>query len=246
MIADIHAHTNFSNDSHDNPEDLVIKMIEEGIEVFGICDHNYGIADRRAEYLAEIGRLKQKYCDRIKILCGIEMSTFPGDFKQPPTSAFDYCLVEHLDLPGSIMQGDIVNFVRDYGCVVGIAHTDIFSFAEARGISPERYVKSIADAGIFWELNVNYDTIHSYHEHGYVKRFFSDAKQQAIVRDAGLYISVGFDGHRMEDYRADRVKSACEFLSKGGFNNAVDIIQFSKNSRFCAKKATKLNFTDQK
>ena len=232
MISDIHSHTNFSPDGDNDPETLVCEMIRQGIEVFGICDHNYGIADRREEYLSSIGALKEKYKGKIDILCGIEMSTVSGfEFSAPPSSRFDYCLVEHLDIPYSVMNGDIVSYVKDYGCPVGIAHTDIFLFAEQRGMDVQKYLKSLADAGIFWELNVNYDSIHGYRELDYVKRFYQDTRQQDAVREAGLYISVGFDGHRLKDYGADRVKAANEFIENGGFNNAITLIRSKQNEK---------------
>ena len=70
----------------------------------------------------------------------------------------------------------------------------------------------MADASIFWEMNVSYDKTHGYREHAYVKRFLADEGQQELVRRAGVRLSVGFDGHRVEDYRADRVRAACEAL----------------------------------
>jgi len=78
-------------------------------------------------------------------------------------------------------------------------------------------------------MNVNYDSIHGYHEHQYVKRFFTDKEQQEIVKDAGLYVSVGFDGHRMEDYLVKRVKDANDFILSEGINHAVTLILNNKN-----------------
>lgn len=43
MITDLHAHTNFSKDAADDPEELIKRMIAEGVEVFGITDHNHWI-----------------------------------------------------------------------------------------------------------------------------------------------------------------------------------------------------------
>ena len=40
-------------------------------------------------------------------------------------------------------------------------------------------------------------------------KFFEDEEQQAIVRESGVRLSVGFDGHRLTDYLPDRVKAAC-------------------------------------
>ena len=56
---------------------------------------------------------------------------------------FDYCLVEGLDKPNSIMKGDIFSFAKRCKCSTGIAHTDLFSFIEKQGLEPFRYFKKI-------------------------------------------------------------------------------------------------------
>ena len=43
-----------------------------------------------------------------------------------------------------------------------------------------------------------------------------DEREQKIVRESGALLSVGFDGHRVEDYLPERVKSACHFLEEKG------------------------------
>ena len=43
MIQDIHSHTKYSFCAHDTPEKMIETAIKAGIEVYGICDHNYGI-----------------------------------------------------------------------------------------------------------------------------------------------------------------------------------------------------------
>ena len=70
------------------------------------------------------------------------------------------------------MKGDILTYTSGYKCRVGIAHTDLFGFMSAHGLNHDEYLKKLADRGIFWELNVNYDSIHRYNEHEYVKTFF--------------------------------------------------------------------------
>ena len=74
----------------------------------------------------------------------------------------------------------------------------------------------MADENIFWEMNVSYDKIHDYREHTYVNRFLADVAQQEIVRLSGVRLSVGFDGHRVEEYRPDRVVDCCDALKALG------------------------------
>ena len=71
----------------------------------------------------------------------------------------------------------------------------------------------MAERGIFWEMNVSYDSIHNYREHQYVKDFFDSEFLQDMVRRSGMRLSVGFDGHRVEDYLPDRVADACRKIS---------------------------------
>ena len=234
MIQDIHAHTYYSFCGKDQPEEVVEAAIAGGIELFGICDHNYGIAHGRksvyrsespaayddyektlVRYFDHINLIREKYASRIRLLRGIEVCT---DFVRPRTvlpdgvdiAYFDYCLLETIDSPErSVAGGDLFRYAERCGCPVGVAHTDLFAFIERLGEDPYRYFRRMAEQGIFWEMNVNYDSVHRYQEHAYVQRFFTDKIQQAIVREAGVQLSVGFDGHRAAEYRADRVVDAC-------------------------------------
>ena len=54
MIVDLHSHTEYSWCGRDNPETLVLKMIEQGVDVLGITDHNYGIGERKREYFEKL------------------------------------------------------------------------------------------------------------------------------------------------------------------------------------------------
>lgn len=151
---------------------------------------------------------------KIRILRGIEIATNPAHFLKPgeDLSAFDYCLVEHLDDPTSMVGARICAFADTLGIPTGIAHTDLFGWMNAMGVKPEEFLRALAAHGVFWEMNVNYDSIHGYREHAYVKAFMESPEQQRMVRDAGLRVSVGFDGHRVEDYLPGRVVDTNRFL----------------------------------
>lgn len=226
MVFDLHSHTEFSRCGRDNPEALVLKMIDEGVEVLGITDHNYGIGERKREYYGLISELKEKYADKITLLRGIEICTLPQFALKngEDISFFDFCIVENLDWEESVMHGDILSYVRGFNTVTGIAHTDLIAFAKQRKEGAYNYLKGLAEAGIFWELNVNYDSIHNYNEHAYVKRFFSSEEEQELVKSAGLKLSVGFDGHRMEDYDVKRVKEACSFLEEKSIRTVTEVL----------------------
>ena len=242
MRQDLHSHTYYSFCGKDKPEEIVEAAIAGEIELFGITDHAHDVGMGRKEiysvvqegatfsdygktlirYYDHINLLKYKYADKIKILSGIEINTqkslplavLP---KGVDVSFFDYCLIENLDHENSLTEGDIFSFAKQCGCsVTGIAHTDLFAHIARLGADPLDYFRRMADMNIFWEMNVSYDSIHGYREHEYVRRFLTNEAQQEIVRRSGACLSVGFDGHRVEDYRPDRVVNCCETLKALG------------------------------
>jgi len=226
-VFDIHSHTNYSGCGRDNPHDLIKTVIQNGISIFGICDHNYGIGVRKAEYLKEIRNLAQEYKDRIKIHCGIEIATFPNlyDIKDPAEiKDYDYCLIEHLTEETSIVKGDIFEFCKNLGIMCGIAHTDLFKYCDMYGYEYTEFFEKMAQNNIFWEMNVTYDSIHKYIEHQYVLDFINDREKQKIIKDAGVYISVGFDSHRCEDYDGHKVYEMYRFLKQNKFNTIDEIL----------------------
>lgn len=231
QIIDLHAHTYYSNCSEDNPRDVISVAISGGITVLGINDHNYGIGERKAQYLKEIRSLAEIYAGQITILCGIEIATLPHlfDIKSPrEIGDFDYCLIEHMSESQSIINGDLIGFCKSLGIPCGIAHTDLFEYCQTNGIEISEFFSQLAQNGIFWEMNVNYDSIHGYHEHEYVKKFIASEYQQKVVKDSGLCISVGFDGHRHADYAPSRVLTMNEFLNEKGIKTLLSHPTLSK------------------
>ncbi len=219
MTQDLHSHTYFSACGADDPELLILKAIESGIDVFGISDHNYGIGDKKRRYFSLLTELQQKYSGKIRLFRGIEIATVNGLCLAPEEdiSYFDYCLVEHIDRPDSCVGGEnIISFSKRCGCPTGIAHTDLFSYLERKGSDPDAYFAGLAENGIFWEMNVNYDSVHGYREHPYVQTFLNSREQQKLVKNAGVCLSVGFDSHRRGEYRKERVKQMCDFLDNLG------------------------------
>lgn len=207
MYQDLHSHTYYSFCGGDRPEEIVEAAINGGLDVFGITDHNYGVAFLRFDvftlpevyqklpdndgerayrrYFDHINLIKEKYKDKIDVKRGIEICTLKSEqhphYSLPPTSDisfFDYCLIENLDHPTSITGGDLFKYRERLGTpIVGIAHTDMFSFIKSKGFDPLDYFREMAKNDIFWEMNVSYDSIHNYREHSYMKAFFDDPEQ---------------------------------------------------------------------
>lgn len=249
MIQDLHAHTYYSFDSSDKIEAVIGAAILGGVNLLGISDHNYGVGYGRTDlcygrglspeadygstlvrYYDHVKTSAERYRNRIKVLCGIEISTrnCKDAYALPPSadvSFFDYCLIEGLDESNSIMQGDLFPFAKRCGCLAGIAHTDLFGFLAKRGEEPTRYLRRLAEENIFWEINVNFDSLHSFRTYGYVTEFFRNKKQQEMVRNAGLKLSVGFDGHNAREYKADRVKTANKLIRDMGIRLVFDGIE---------------------
>ena len=249
MIQDLHSHTYYSFCGHNMPETVVEAAIEGGIELFGITDHNYGIGFSRFDafsapesviktdydarmlkrYFDHINLVKEKYADKITVLRGIEVSTTAQALRYSlpenvDVSFFDYALIENLGLgDDSITKGDLFAFAERLGTkTVGIAHTDMFTFLEKRGIDPYKYFKKMAENNIFWEMNVNYDSTHNFREYKYVLNFFEDTEKQQIIRESGVRLSIGFDGHLVKDYQPERVKDYCKKVSDLGIKLAFE------------------------
>ncbi len=240
MIQDLHAHTYYSFCSNDKPEKVIEAAINSGVQQLGICDHNYGIGCARRDFCfgkgarrdADYGRTLERYFDhidtlrklyknKITILRGIEICTImSGDSYAMPEKAdvsfFDYCLIEHLTEPTSFMKGDLFPYAEKMGCTTGVAHTDLFAHIKSLGEDPYRYFKKMAERGIFWEMNVNLDSLHGYRTHDYVTEFLKNKEQQEIVKKSGVKLSVGFDGHIVKEYKPDRVKMACKRIQDMG------------------------------
>ena len=250
MVQDLHSHTYYSFCGKDSPEAIVEAAIDGGIELFGISDHAHGVGYGRIDafhapesavsykydavairrYYDHINLIKEKYADRIRVLCGIEITAhlnipklaLPAD---TDVSFFDYCLIENPDIENSIIKRDLFKFAERCGCsYTGVAHTDMFAFIRAIGEDPYRYFKRMADQNIFWEMNVCYDSTHKYREHPYMLEFFKNEEQQAVVREAGVRLSVGFDGHKVEDYLPERVAEYCRRITDMGIKLAFDNI----------------------
>lgn len=211
---DIHSHSYYSGCGRDDPHLMIDAAIAGGITHFGISDHNYGIGERKAEYVAELNSLKEEYKGRITLYCGVEICTC-NDERAPEEgedfSDFEYCLLENVDNDNTVAE-DLIAYAKTLGCPAGIAHTDLFGYCEKKGLDPLTFFTAMAEAGMFWEMNVSYDSIHHYHEHEYVKEFMRSSEQQRIIRESGMRITVGFDGHRVEDYLPERVKEMNDFI----------------------------------
>lgn len=108
---DLHTHSVFC-DGRDTPEEMVLSAIEKGLDTIGICCHSYVPFDeefciakeRYGEFQAEIKRLKEKYRDKIEVLCGIEQDYYT----ELGTEGFDYVIgsVHYFEFDGEYFAVD--------------------------------------------------------------------------------------------------------------------------------------------
>lgn len=136
-----HTHTPYC-DGKNTAEEMVLTAIERGFSELGFSGHSYvpfdlGYAMDKEDYpayRAEIEALKEKYKNKIKILCGIELDYF----SDAPTERFDYVLgsvhyvckngeyvsldrtaAEISDGADRLYGGDIYSLVEDYYSLLG-------------------------------------------------------------------------------------------------------------------------------
>lgn len=108
---DLHTHTVFS-DGHGTPEESVQAAVALGLEKIGISDHSYTSCDESycmkkesyGEYISLLTSLKEKYRDKITVLCGIEQDYY-ADL---PTDGFDYAVgsVHYVIFDGEVYAAD--------------------------------------------------------------------------------------------------------------------------------------------
>ncbi len=105
MLQDLHVHTTYC-DGRNTPEEMVLAAIEKGLTRLGFSGHSYQFFDEEPcmskegtqAYRRDIAALKEKYRDKIEILCGIEQEYF-SDIS---TEGYDYVIgsVHYLKIDG--------------------------------------------------------------------------------------------------------------------------------------------------
>ena len=139
-MTDYHVHTSFC-DGADDAETVVLSAIEKGVEILGFSGHSYNPFDvgycmekDTSAYRAEIERLKKKYKDKIKILCGIEQDITSGT----PEKVFDYVIgsVHHVVCNGENIPVDNTKELLQSG-ICRHFKGDVYSFCE-------RYYEDVA------------------------------------------------------------------------------------------------------
>lgn len=180
ITTNFHTHTVFC-DGKNTPEEMILAAIEKGFTALGFSGHSYFepekeinmSANDQQEYISQIETLKIKYCNKIKIFCGIEQDYY----SEEPKFSYEYKIGsvhnilkdgKYLDTDWSaertkntvenIYSGDFDSFAEDYFEIVAdvlnktkadiIGHIDLISkFNEQNGYcETDRYLKAAEKA----------------------------------------------------------------------------------------------------
>lgn len=95
IYSDLHMHTYYC-DGKNSPEEMVLSAIEKGLKTVGVCVHapmpfpaDWCIKEEKIkDFIGELKDLKEKYGDKIKVLCGLEDDVYAVCDR----SQFDYVI----------------------------------------------------------------------------------------------------------------------------------------------------------
>ena len=207
-LTDLHNHTTFSYDGQNSCEEIIENALSKGIEVIGICDHQYSLGSDIGEYIRTVNECKRKYKNKIEVLCGLEIGTRPEprDLVMSSIKDIDYCLFECLDSPVSMDFYEFLEWVKLFDMPKGFAHTDIFSLSQRYGID---IIKIMKENNIFWEINTSGNYTYYYD-------FITNKEKQEIIKKSGLTLSVGSDTHWIKDLNVNKLKSCQDLIEKLG------------------------------
>ena len=221
-MRDLHVHTTFS-DGRSTPEEVVLAALAKGMTTLGFSDHSYTLFDtaycvpkeKLPAYRAKIAALKEKYAERIEILCGIEQDFY----SEEPTDGYDYVIgsVHYVKAGGECLP---IDESRDRLLDAADRHFggDIYALAEA-------YYETVAQVAEKLRPDIigHFDLISKFNEGG---ALFDEAHPRYIAAwqaaaDALLLSGIPFEintgaisrGYRSAPYPASTIR---EYLANRG------------------------------
>lgn len=176
ILKDFHIHTTFC-DGKNTPEEMVLKAIELNMSEIGFSAHSHTFFDESycmqkeniQKYKDEILSLKEKYKDKIKIYCGIEMDFF----SDMDTSDFDYTIgsVHYLKVNGRyypVDSGEEKFITATNECYNG----DFYSYAEDYFDTVSKVAEKIKP-----DIIGHFDLITKYNEEN---KFFDEKNERYV------------------------------------------------------------------
>lgn len=203
---DLHNHTSFSYDGSNTPEEIIENALSNGIRMVGITDHQFSIGANIKNYISYINQCKEKYENKITVLCGLEIGTRPkpDDFLVSYSEQLDYCLFESIDSLVAMDFYEFLEWTRNFKCPVGLAHTDIFSLEQRYDIDIFTILKRY---DLFWEINTSGNYTYYYD-------FITNKEKQERVKNSNIKLSVGSDTHWVGEYSANKIHSVHKLIEK--------------------------------
>lgn len=176
----LHTHTNYC-DGRNRPEEMILRALELGFDTIGFSSHSpmyfaptRGMSEEGMnQYKTEIYELREKYRDRIRVLCGLEFEMF----SKCRMDGFDYVIGSSHYLK---INDEIVGFDRDaeeVACVIQkYFHGDGMQYAKA-------YYEALSHLPEYGDFDIvgHFDLITKHSEQH--KFFDTDSKE---YRDAAL------------------------------------------------------------
>ena len=230
---DLHMHTTFS-DGKNTPEEMVMEAIRRGMQTVGISDHSSGdpcgmTLAESVNYRTEIGRLKEKYAGRIRVLCGLERDFLTDDFAE-----YDYTIgsVHWLPMPdghrvsidwtaeklregaAKYFGGDMISLAETYYDAVSrvaevtkcdiIGHFDLVTkFIEVDqsfDLQDPRYVRAWQRAAdILLKTGKPFEINTGAISRGYRTDPYPSAEIRQYIRDHGGMLILSSDAHQKEN-----------------------------------------------
>jgi histidinol-phosphatase (PHP family) len=163
--ADLHVHTTFS-DGLNTPEEVVLAAIGMGLERLGFSDHSHTSFDETwcihrsaiPLYRRTVQGLRDKYADKIDILCGIEQDRYSSELPE----GCDYAIgsVHYLKAGDGYLPVDESAEILERG-VQNYFGGDFASFAECY-FETLSYFAGVPEANIVG----HFDLLTKFSEHG--------------------------------------------------------------------------------
>ena len=222
MRQDLHTHTTYC-DGKNSPEEMVLSAIEKGLDRIGICTHGYTAFDESycipheeyGKFQDEIAALKDKYSDKIEVLCGVEQDVF----SDTETDGFDYVIgsVHYVMAGDEYAPIDEMVEILDYVCEEYYGG-DYYAVAES-------YYKSVAQVAKKTNCDIigHFDLITKFNEGGALfdennPRYIAAWKAAAdeLLKSGKLFeINTGAisRGYRTEAYPSAAIK---QYISEHG------------------------------
>lgn len=266
ITRDYHIHTNLC-DGKNSPEEVVLSAIEKGFTTLGFSGHSplndeYWCMTKENEkiYREEIKRLKEKYAEKIEILCGIEQ-----DYYSDCEKGYDYIIgsVHGIKVQDEIVfmddtddalrkgidkhfGGDALSLAERYFELVSdvknktgadiIGHFDLLlKFNEKCPLfdtSHPRYITAAKEAvDILSKQKVLFEVNTGAMQRGYRKTPYPEAWVLQYIREKGCDVIITGDCHD------------CGYLGYG-FREALELIKSCGFTRVAYLSEGKIKYTE--